>query len=129
LFHGIGCETVRVARNPEMRDDPWSRSASHYRVTLTKDGRRLRVHYSMGSAHRRPPDINDVLMTLAFEARDYENVAGDFAEWADQFDLDLDDPDTWRSFQAFGRQTEGLFHLLGPEVYAELLALSEGFFR
>jgi hypothetical protein len=65
--HGIKSHAVQVDRNPNMADNDWARTASHWNVTLTGthgSHGELMVPYSMGSAHTQPPTTADVLDRL-----------------------------------------------------------------
>lgn len=92
--YGISATTERRTDNPNAQADAWSKSASHYTVTLRRigrDGKRrtLTTYYSMGSAHRNPPKVHDVLECLAMDAAGYES-ARDFEEWANEYGYDPD---------------------------------------
>ena len=50
---GITFEVIQVDRNPDMVDDEWAKTASHWKCTLKRGhSLKLECHYSMGSAHR-----------------------------------------------------------------------------
>ena len=111
--------TVRPAdRNPNMgsRDA----GASHWRCTLTLNGKRMTVPFSQGSAHTFPPTLADVLNCLALDASGFEN-AGDFASWCGEYGYDTDSRKAEKIYKTVGRQAASLKSLLGPEFYNDLL--------
>lgn len=62
----IQARITEVDRNPHVDPSDWDRGASHWRVTLRYDGRRMQVYFSRGSAHTEPPTVRDVIGCLAW---------------------------------------------------------------
>lgn len=119
--HGVTMTYERVDWNPNYdRDDSWARSATHYKVTLKRPGKRMTLHYSIGNPEDRP-EADDVLDTLASDAAGYENSRGGFGEWADEYGFDPDSRSAERTFKAVEKQAERLKKFLGDEAYEKLL--------
>ncbi len=51
--HGITLRAESAPANPNMAAGDWTKGASHWYCTLECEARRMSLHYSMGSGHRR----------------------------------------------------------------------------
>jgi len=118
-------------RNPNMEHDDkeWSRSATHWRVTLRArvsegDRRILRsmtTYFSQGPAHTKEPTAEEVLDCLLSDAAGIEN-ASTFDNWCSEYGYDVDSRAAERTYQACRREaiklkaflcdefTRGLWH-------------------
>lgn len=86
--HGIAADVEHAASNPHATGDEWERSASHWVVTLKREGAEpFPVPFSQGSAHTEPPTADDVLDCLASDAASVEN-APDWLDWAEGMGFD-----------------------------------------
>ena len=74
----------------------------------------------MGSAHKSPPTLADVLDCMAGESAGVEN-ARDFADWCGEYGYDTDSRKVERTFKACQQQAADLKRLLGPAAYETLL--------
>jgi len=127
--HGVTMSVEQTGSNPNLIGQQ-AGIMSHWRCVL-----RSRIHprksmlviFSMGSAHKNPPTVVDVLDCLASDAAGYENAKGDFAEWLAEygFDLDLSDINKVRqyrgSYNVIGNQIVGLLRILGDAAYDRLV--------
>lgn len=121
--YGISSKAEWVDRSPNMAaDDEWNRSANHYKVTLIsrKLKSQITTHFSMGSAHTKAPEAEDVLNALASDSSSIENNA-DFESWAREFGYDTDLRKAEKTFKACLKQAEELKRFLGEDAYKELL--------
>jgi hypothetical protein len=73
----------RISSRPDGITD-WGVGARHWRITITRDGRQMRVYFSQGSAHTAPPTLDDVLDCLASDAAGIENARG-FDDWCSEY--------------------------------------------
>lgn len=73
--------TMHASRMDGVREG-WDATASHWHVTVRRNGKRFSVEYSMGSAHTGEPDLCDVLNAVLRDAECYANASSvdDFAE-------------------------------------------------
>lgn len=93
-----------VDKNPNMDQDDWHASASHWRCTFTRRDednrpRQMRVYFSQGSAHTKPPTAAEVLACLAMDAAGWEN-AQDFEDWCVEYGYDTDSRRAARVYRA-----------------------------
>jgi len=107
-------------RNPNMVDDGWAQSASHYKLRIRCKGRQLTTYFSMGSAHTSEPKLADVLDCLSSDASGVEN-ARSFEDWCAEYGYDTDSRRAEKTFKACERSAESLKRLLTPDVYEQLL--------
>lgn len=121
---GISIKSVRVNRNPNTANDEWAKDASHYEVTFKQEGRgnnkTYSTFYSMGSAHKNAPKVDDVLDCLAMEASGAEN-ARNFEDWANEYGYDTDSREAERTYNMVVKQAAELKAFLGATDYKFLL--------
>lgn len=122
--HRITMSAEWVDRNPNMADDEWARSASHYRCTLrgTFEGKRraMQTYYSMGAAHTEEPKAEEVLDCLASDASGVEN-SGTFEQWAGEYGYDPDSRKAEQTYRACDRAAKRLARFLDTPHYDQLL--------
>lgn len=118
--HGITMTVKSADRNPNMPDDEWARSATHFRCVLRFEGRRLTTPFSQGSAHTSAPEVGTVLDSLAVDATS-ALVASDFEDWCSDLGYDADSRTAERTFRACERTLDKLRALLGEELADQLL--------
>lgn len=110
---------TRVDSNPNMVADDWARYASHWKVTLKHNGRRMTVPFSQGSAFRNPPSAEDVLNCLTVDAISVENARG-VEDWARDLGYDPDSKVAVKTYNLCMRQRKRLLNFLGNEGYRAL---------
>ena len=115
--NNLTMKVERTISNPLMSD---SRDAmSHWNCTIVNNAgkrseRTFTLVFSMGSAHKKPPTLADVLDCLASDASGYEN-AKTFEDWAGEYGYDTE------TFNAVRDQAAQLEKLLGRDQYEKLL--------
>jgi hypothetical protein len=117
--HGITGRALIATDNPNMANDQWARTASHWRVVLRCGGRRWTVPFSQGSAHTEPPTVADVLDCVASDIAGYRN-ARDVRDFASEYGYD-DHGLAQRTFELIARQDKRLTTLLGDDTAVETL--------
>lgn len=120
--HGLTMEAERADENPNMADMP--PGSSHWLCTFRAGEGVMQVHFSMGPAHSREPEIGEVLDCLASDASSIEN-APDWLDWAEEMGFGEDGASGMRkardTFQAIERQSADLRALVGGEAFETLL--------
>lgn len=76
--------TLRATRKPAMQREGWDASASHWDVSIHREGKAAQWSYSMGSALTGTPKLCDVLNSIVRDADAYEN-AQDVLDFAQEF--------------------------------------------
>lgn len=126
--HGIVATCELTDANPAFADDDWSRTASHWKVTLRwREGdqrRQLTVPFSQGSAISREPTAEDVLDCLASDAASVEQ-ARSFEDWCGDLGYDSDSRRAERTFKACEASARRLRQFLGASLYEALLYKTE----
>lgn len=117
----IRATATRIASNPNMAGDDWSRSASHWRVCLYSGATRraYTVYFSLGAAHTGEPRVPDVLSSLRLDAS--ASGSGSFEEWAADMGMDVDSRQAKRTRRACLACAAGLRRWLGLEGFDHLL--------
>jgi hypothetical protein len=90
----------------------WDASASHWRCTLTYQGRRMSVQYHMGSAHKGKPDLLSVLGSLFLDASSGDV---DFSDFCSEFGYDADSRKAEKTWKACASMHVRLHKLLGQD--------------
>lgn len=87
IAYNLSIDVQRVSSNPHMDDS----TMSHYLCTICDNntGDDMKVHFSMGSALKHKPTIEEVLDCLASGAAGYE-ASQDFEDWARDLGYDED---------------------------------------
>ena len=117
---GIKFDAAWVAERPDGLDDERASAANHYRCLIRAGGRRMTVHYSMGSAWTAEPELEDVLYSLALDASGFES-AGGFEDWCGEYGYDTDSRRAERTWRSVERQSQALKRVLGESGYRRLL--------
>jgi hypothetical protein len=117
--HNVSMFVEASDRNPNMADDEWSRTASHWRCLLRCGRKSMTVYYSQGSAHVNPPTLNEVLGSVLSDARG--TLEQDFAGWCGDYGYDTDSIKALKTYRACERMSSKLHRLLGEARYSELL--------
>lgn len=115
---------TRIDARPDRLSDEWSASARHWRITITRDGRQMRVYFSQGSAHTDAPTLEDVLDCLASDAAGINNAAG-FDDWCSEYGYDTDSRKAERIYKACARQGAALARLMDADEFDTLLFNTE----
>lgn len=116
----VTVETKRIPKRTDVKPDKDDRDRSHYACTLNYMGRSMAVEFSMGSAHRNPPTVSDLLQCMASDSSSYDNTRN-FEEWASEFGVDPDSRDGERTYNLIKKQRDDLYFLLGQEGYETLV--------
>jgi len=103
----IQIRSTWVDRNPSMIDDTWSRSASHYKVKISRrtpigQRREMTLVFSLGSAHKGEPQLKDVLNCLVSDAG-VDQLS--FEEFCSEYGYNEDSRAAERVYRATTRQT------------------------
>ena len=131
LSEFLTAHPLRFAAHPARRNrnmPDWDAGAHHWRCVLANEAdHRMTVPFSQGSAHRKPPTVEDVLDCLASDSAGVEN-ARDFWDWAEEYGYlggtGEDARKAERTYKACVRQSEGLKELVGA-AYDDLLWKTE----
>lgn len=107
-------------KDVDKKEQEWQDSAFHYKVTLKRGSKRLTTYFSMGAAHREPPEADEVLDSLASEASGIDN-ARDFDDWAAEYGYDTDSRKAEKIYNACKTISEKLKKFLGEDLYKTLL--------
>jgi len=67
LVNSFTYKCERVSANPNIDVDDFTSDATHWKVTLKRNGKRMTVYYSQGSAYTAPPTLENVLCTMAMD--------------------------------------------------------------
>lgn len=97
-------EHHKIDRRTDGLGGQFDRRASHYSIRLLRGTNLVcAVEYSMGSGHKSPPEIEDVLLSLFHDTCDLHGTEvdslSDFAEWVDHVGHD-NLPEAVKMFQA-----------------------------
>ena len=119
---GVAVNSRQVDSRPGA--DQWDRHATHWRVTIKRGGESFTTHYSMGSALRGDPELQDVVHCLLTDA---EYGGESFADWCDNMG---DNPDSRRAYSAWEackRTAASLARLFSPSELEELREMFGGY--
>lgn len=122
----IKMEWTPVPMNPNFEGEEWADGAFHYRVSLKKGPKSLVTYYSKGAGLPEPPEIAEVLGSVADDASGFENNP-DLESWVREYghEEDPDDEDPHKKdrkiFKAVEKIAEKLRKFLGDEPYKQLL--------
>lgn len=115
--------TMRVARTEATREG-WDAGASHWRVTLRRNGASLATNYSMGSAYVGEPDLRDVFYSLLLDA---EAGAQSFEDFCSDFAYDTDSRKAEKMWRACKATAVRLARLFSPDELSDLRELFEDY--
>jgi hypothetical protein len=141
-YAGITSKAEETDHNPNMDNDSWAATASHWNVTLKRGPKTMRVPFSQGSAHTAPPTARDVIGSMQSDASGFEAAEGDFHSWASDLGFEWEpecarlskakaadygmDCDAYhrakKTWTAVDRQTTRLKIFLGEELFVQLMA-------
>lgn len=71
----LSLSSERVQSRPESHEMS-GKDMTHYKCVLTNDGRQMTFYYSMGLAHKKAPELEDVLCSLAVDVQTIMNCEG-----------------------------------------------------
>lgn len=103
--------------------DEWDRYASHWQITMRRNGKRMVTTYSMGGAHVGEPELPGVLNCLLSDA---EAGAESFDDFCANFGYDTDSRKAERTHKACKRTAASLARLFSSSELADLRELFEG---
>lgn len=121
--HNITIENEWADSNPNMSDEKWARTATHWKCTLKMGRKRLTTYFSQGSAHTDEPTAADILNSLASDASGYED-ARSFEDWCSEYGYDTDSRKAENIYRTIGKQAKQLKQFLGDD-YDTLLYKTE----
>jgi hypothetical protein len=121
--HDITLASVKVHENPNMEG---GKDMSHYQVRLTRkigynQEKKFVTFFSMGSAHKKGPTLNDILPCLAMDAATREFSFEDFCS---NYGYDSDSRKAKQIYNTTLAQTKKLESFLG-DAFEELLEITE----
>lgn len=120
---GIAFHSRRIPTRPDAGE--WDAGASHWRVTITRNKKRMCVTYSMGGAHIGEPQGADVLYSIL---SDHDSAAEcSFSEWCAEYGYDTDSLKASRMYRACKRISASLARLFTASELADLSELFEGY--
>lgn len=98
-------------RNPNMHS---SADMEHWRCTITHNGQRMVVTFSMGSGHNgAEPTLATVLDCMASDASSCDGLT--FEAWCRELDYDTDSRRAEHTYRAVVRQAKALRRVFGPQ--------------
>jgi len=115
--NGISFEYEQKSERPD-KGTEWDKSATHWLVTLKKDGRNMSFYYSMGSAHTEPPKMEDVLDSVVSDSSCDLSSLNTFCE---EFGYEEDSRKAEQIYLACVRQKQSLFVLLDSQDLVDTL--------
>ena len=95
-------------------EDRWYKTATHWKLVLTMDGRVMVVGYSQGSAHVDAPKVADVLDCLCSDA----TCPDTFEDFCSEYGYDTDSRRAERTFKACLKSRDELREFLGDDFDA-----------
>jgi hypothetical protein len=103
-----------LARRPD-RVNAWDKDASHWQVKIERFGKTssMVITYSMGSAHKLPPNVAGVMHCLVSDSQ-YVMDGTTFEQWAGDLGYDVDSISALRTFEACQKQARDFAALLEP---------------
>ena len=116
---GVQFIAERIEARPDGIGD-WGEGATHWRITLARNGQKMEFFYSMGSACTEPPTLPDVLDCLAMDASDFAGCGISFEDWAGNLGYDTDSRKAERIFLATMANATALEKLLGADELEHL---------
>lgn len=122
---GLSMKWDAVPMNPayegaEEEERKWADESFHYKIFIKKGRKTFTTYYSMGAALQDPPDLPEVLDSLASDAAGFENNQ-DFEEWAREYGYDTDSRKAEKIFRLIETQSNKLKLFLGDAAYKKLL--------
>lgn len=131
---GITAIVQRIMSRDDIDASDWARDARHWSITLIRGNRKMQVNFSQGSAHDKPPTVEDVLDCLAMDAQSIDEdptsrafKARKFEAWASDLGYDPDSRKAEKTYSACLKDARELKNLLaapggsGFGKYNELL--------
>lgn len=107
-------------RNPNMADDEWAASASHFKCILRRGAHRMTIYFSQGPAITGEPTAEHVLDSVASDAAGVEDQS--FEDFCGEYGYDTDSRRAEKTYNACRKSAEKLRKFLGDEeLYQDLL--------
>ena len=123
--HPLKIESVKLMARSGGNKDEWSKRANHYQIKISENGT-IYPHkkpvfvteYSMGSAHKKKPDLETVLESLSSDL----SCSQDSFEWfCDSCGYDQDSRKAFQIYEACKVIVKDLEALLGRQGIEDLL--------
>lgn len=124
ILSAMGVTMSWVRTEPRKDADDWDASASHWRVTLRHNKKRMAFAYSMGAAHTGEPEIDDCLNSIL---RDAECAGDGFEDFCESLGYDQDSRKAYRVWKACKRIAASLNRLFTSRELDELRELFAGY--
>jgi len=102
--------------NPHMSDMPGG--STHWKCKIRKGNRQMTAFFSMGPAHNKEPECEDLLDCLASGS---SSVDRDFSSWASELGYGEDSRKPDKIYKICVKQAESLKRVLGDTAYECLL--------
>lgn len=124
---GFSMRAVRLLARMD-RVSAWDKDASHWQVKIERFGKisPMVITYSMGSAHKRPPNIAGVMHCLVSDSH-YVMDDTTFEQWAGDLGYDADSISALRTFEACQKQAKDFAALLNPGDMDRLIELFQDY--
>jgi hypothetical protein len=124
----IEMSVVKLLARPDRGETRWDAAASHWQCVLYRVGagnrERIVVTFSMGSAHKGPPKLEDVLASLLMDAQSADES---FDDWCANFGFDSDSRKALADYEACVRVAADLRRLFSAAERAELAEIFEDY--
>ena len=111
-------KAIKIPARTDTFED-W-KDASHYLCTFTWLGKSFSIQYSMGSAHKKSPNIEDVFNCILL---DVSALDQSFEDWASDFGYDSDSRKAYAIWEACRENAKKLKDFLGNKDFQEALQL------
>lgn len=124
--HQIEMTKQRVEHRPDGHMD--DKGMRHWLCTIKQVGRGnpavMTLFFSQGSAHTKPPTVEDVLDCIAADCSGALNARG-FEDWASEYGYDPDSRKAEDTYRACQIQLRDIERLLGAKLVQELVYETE----
>ena len=114
---GFTCEPA--TKNPNI-SSPWSKTANHFKTTLSKDGRKIEIYFSQGTGIKNDPTATDVLYCIGRDSIAYlENTS--FIDFCMEYGYNEDSISDKKMYREVIKQGKKAEKLLGRELLEMLV--------
>ena len=125
ILDGMGVTIRSTPAAAPSDDDAWGATASHWSVTIVRNGKRFAVGYHMGSAYKGEPPRADVVNSLLCDAEGVDQAL--FVDWCEEYNFDPDSRKALATFRACKATARKLARLFNGSELADLRELFEDF--
>jgi hypothetical protein len=119
--YNLGLELTKIPFRPDRASDEWDKKASHYAFKIyvkygDNFGKEVKGFYSMGSALKHKPTLEEILNSLSLDTISLEG----FEYWASDYGYDTDSRKAFAIYQECEQLHKQLVALLGNKGLEEL---------